>query len=332
MHNLGEIAKLINAELIGDAKFNISSLASIDQAQDQQLSYVVSDRYSKNLLASKAGAVIIHDSLKDSCTTNALIVSDVYLAFAQVSHLFKHNVIHTKGVHHSAKINNASITAGCYIGANVKIDIDTNIGANAIIEDNTSIGKNCTIGPNVTILQGSKIGDRVVIAPGVVIGSEGFGNARDANKHWHSIAHLGNVIIGDNVNIGANTTIDRGTLDNTYIHDGVRLDNLIHVAHNVIIDQDTAIAACTGIAGSAYIGKRCMIGGMVGIIGHISICDDVIVNAKSIVDKNIITPGMYTGIMPLMPHKKWQIVSIWLTKLDKITKHLNIKLNHLKGH
>jgi len=165
-----------------------------------------------------------------------------------------------------------------------------------------------------------------------VIGSEGFGNARDANKHWHSIAHLGNVMIADDVNIGANTTIDRGTLEDTHIHRGVRLDNLIQIAHNVTVGEDTAIAASTAVAGSAIIGKRCMIGGMVGIIGHISICDDVIINAKSVVDKNIIRPGMYTGIMPLMPHKKWQIISIWLTKLDKITKHLNIKLNHLKGH
>jgi len=332
MYNLGEIAKLINAELIGDAKFNISSLASIEQAQAQQLSYVVNSKYSKSLLESKAGAVIIHKSLKDSCTTNALIVPDVYLAFAQVSHLFKHHVSHAKGIHHSAKINNASIASGCCIGAHVTIGTNTSLGGNTIVEDNTSIGENCIIGPNVTILQGSKIGNRVVIAPGAVIGSEGFGNARDSNKHWHSIAHLGNVIIGDNVTIGANTTIDRGTLDNTYIHNGVRLDNLIHVAHNVIIDEDTAIAASTGIAGSTYIGKRCMIGGMVGVVGHLNICNDVIINAKSTVDKNITSPGMYTGIMPLMPHKKWQIVGVWLIKLDKIAKYLNIKLNYLKGN
>ncbi|CAC9547879.1 UDP-3-O-[3-hydroxymyristoyl] glucosamine N-acyltransferase (EC 2.3.1.191) [uncultured Gammaproteobacteria bacterium] len=194
------------------------------------------------------------------------------------------------------------------------------------------IGNNCSIGSNVSILQGSVIGSNVIIASGVVIGSEGFGNARDVNKHWHTIAHLGNVVIDDDVNIGANTTIDRGTLENTHIHRGVRLDNLIQVAHNVIIGEDSAIAASCAIAGSATIGKRCMIGGMAGIIGHINICDDVIINAKSVVNKSITVPGMYTGIMPLMPHKKWQIVSIWLTKLDKITRYLNIKLKNLKGN
>ncbi|MEJ6659515.1 MAG: UDP-3-O-(3-hydroxymyristoyl)glucosamine N-acyltransferase, partial [Candidatus Thioglobus sp.] len=253
------------------------------------------------------------------------------LAFAQITHLFKHKVLHMIGVHASAKIHNATIATNCCIGKNVSIGANTTIGANTVIEDNSVIGSNCLIGSNVNILQSSIIGNSVVIEPGVVIGSEGFGNARDSNKHWHSIAHLGNVVIGDRVHIGANTAIDRGTLEDTHIHKGVRLDNLVHIAHNVVIGEDTAIAACTGVAGSTHIGKRCMIGGMVGVVGHLNICDDVIVNAKSTIDKNITTPGIYTGIMPLMPHKKWQIVSVWLIKLDKITQYLNIKLSHLKG-
>ena len=332
MHTLGEIALLIDAELIGDSDLKIASLASIGQAKAQQLSYVVSAKYTDQLLSTQAGAVIINNSLKASCTTNALIVSDVYLAFAKLSHYFKPQVLHNSGVHASAKIKGVNIAESCCIGKNVSIGANTVIGANTIIEDNTIIGSDCNIGQNVSILQGSKIGSQVVIAPGVVIGSEGFGNARDADKHWHSIAHLGGVIIDDNVNIGANTTIDRGTLEDTRIHRGVRLDNLIHIAHNVTIGEDTAIAACTGIAGSTTIGNRCMIGGMVGIVGHLNICDDVIVNAKSTVDKNISSPGMYTGIIPLMPHKKWQIISVWLTKLDKITQYLNIKLKNLKGN
>lgn len=331
MHTLGEIARLVDAELIGDGDLAITSLASIDCAQSYQLSYVVSEKYKDQLQNTKASAVIVNKSLQKFCNTNTIVVEDVYLAFAQITHLFKNKVTPISGIHASAQTHNATIATNCCIGKNVSIGANTTIGANTVIEDNVVIGSNCEIGSNVNILQSSIIGNSVVIEPGVVIGSEGFGNARDSNKHWHSIAHLGNVVIGDRVHIGANTTIDRGTMEDTHIHKGVRLDNLVHIAHNVIIGEDTAIAACTGVAGSTHIGKRCMIGGMVGIVGHLNICDDVIVNAKSTIDKNIPTPGMYTGIMPLMPHKKWQIVSVWLTKLDKITQYLNIKLTHLKG-
>ena len=331
MHTLGEIAKLVNGELVGDSERVIHDLASIDCATSDQLSYVVSSKYQDKLASTAAGAVIINKSLQQFCTTDAIIVEDVYLAFAHITHLFKRKVVHVSGIHASANTHNASIATNCCIGRQVDIGIDTVIGANTVIEDSVMIGANCTIGSNVSILQGSIIGNNVVIESGVVIGSEGFGNARDKHKHWHTIAHLGNVVIGDNVGIGANTTIDRGTLEDTCIHQGVRLDNLVHIAHNVVIGEDTAIAACTGVAGSTHIGKRCMIGGMVGIVGHLHICDDVIVNAKSTINKNILTPGMYTGVMPLMPHKKWQIVGVWLTKLDKITQYLNIKLTHLKG-
>lgn len=331
MHTLGEIAKLVNAKLVGDSELTIASLASIDCAKSGQLSYVVSEKYQDQLSNTQASAVIISKSLQKFCNTNALVVDDVYLAFAQITHLFKHKVTHTNGIHASADTDNATVAPNCCIGEQVSIGTDTTIGANTVIEDNTTIGINCTIGSNVSILQGTTIGSHVVIESGAVIGSEGFGNARDKHKRWHSIAHLGNVVIGDDVNIGANTAIDRGTLENTYINRGVRLDNLVHIAHNVTIGEDSAIAACTGVAGSTRIGKRCMIGGMVGVVGHLNICDDVVVNAKSTVDKNITISGVYTGIMPLMPHKKWQIVGVWLTKLDKITQYLNIKLTHLKG-
>jgi UDP-3-O-[3-hydroxymyristoyl] glucosamine N-acyltransferase len=331
MHTLGEIAKLVNGELVGDDELKIISLASIDCAKSGQLSYVVSEKYKDQLSNTQASAVIISKPLQKYYNTNVIIVEDVYLAFARITHLFKHRVTHTTGIHASAKTHNATIAPNCCVGKNTTLGVNTTIGVNTIIEDNSSIGDNCIIGSNVSILQGCTIGNNTVIESGAVIGSEGFGNARDKQKRWHSIAHLGNVIIGDRVNIGANTTIDRGTLEDTLIHHGVRLDNLVHIAHNVVIGEDTAIAACSGVAGSTQIGKRCMIGGMVGVVGHLSICDDVIVNAKSTIDKNITVAGMYTGIMPLMPHKKWQIISVWLTKLDKIAQYLNIKLTHLKG-
>ena len=176
----------------------------------------------------------------------------------------------------------------------------------------------------------SQIGRNCVISPGAVIGSEGFGNARDADKKWSPIAHLGNVLIGNNVSIGANTTIDRGTISDTEIHDGVKIDNLIHIAHNVIIGKDTAIAAKTGIAGTTIIGKRCMIGGAVGIVGHLKITDDVVINATSTVNRDITKPGVYTGFVPLMLHSEWKKVGIWLTKLDKIATFMKIKLKNIR--
>ena len=331
MYTLGEIAKFIDAKIVGDSAVKIDSIASATTARNTQLTYISGKKHKQELVNSQASAVILSKELLNDCPTNALIVDDVYLAFAKITHYFKKQITHQTGVHSSAKINNAKIADNCVIGENVIIGNNSIINANAVIEDNVVIGDNVYLHPNTSILQGCLIGNNVIISPGVVIGSEGFGNARDNQGHWHSIAHLGNVIIGNNVTIGANTTIDRGTIDNTEIHDGVRLDNLIQVAHNVIIGEHTAIAASAAIAGSATIGKRCMIGGMVGIIGHINICDDVMIGGKSIVDKNIKMPGMYTGVMPLMPHKQWQNVGLWLVKLDKIIKYLNIKLKNLKG-
>jgi len=330
MYTLGEIAKFIDAEIVGDSTIKIDSIASVATAKYTQLSYVVGQKHKQALIDSQAGAVILNKELLSDCPTNALVVDDTYLAFAKITHYFKKQTTHQKGIHPSAKINNAKISENCVIGENVIIGNNSIISANTVIEDNVIIGDNVYLHPNITILQGCLVGNNVVISPGVVIGSEGFGNARDSQDHWHSIAHLGIVAIGNDVTIGANTTIDRGTLDNTEIHNGGRLDNLIQIAHNVVIGEHTAIAASTGIAGSVTIGRRCMIGGMVGIIGHINICDDVIIGAKSLVNKNIITPGMYTGVMPLMPHKQWQNVSLWLTKLDKIVKYLNIKLKKIK--
>ncbi len=330
MRTLGEIADLIDAKLIGDSNAIISGMASLTQADNHQISYITSAKHCNDLRTSNAGAVILNARFLDSCQTNALLVKDTYLAFAHLSHFFKKPAATSSGIHSSAVLNQAKIGAHCVIGAGVVLGKHVTIGAHCIIEDGVCIGNNTHLQPNTTVLRDCSIGDNTVISSGAVIGSEGFGNAQDSQKHWHTVAHLGNVVIGKNVTIGANTTIDRGTLDNTEIHDGVRIDNLVHIAHNVIIGQDCAIAACTGIAGSTVLGKRCMIGGMVGIVGHLTLCDDVIVNAKSTVDKNIKHKGVYTGITPLMTHKQWQNVSLWLTKLDKITRYLGIKLNDLK--
>ena len=330
---LEEIAKLIDAKILGDSSKEISGINTLINANSQQISYAVSKKYENLLATSNAGAVIVDQSLKDHCSTNILLVNNVNLAYSILTHKFKYlqniNDLHL-GSEVLDSFNDVDISPSCIIGKNVFIGRNSFIGANCVLEDNVNIGKNSRIESNVTIQNGTQIGKNCVISPGVIIGSEGFGNARDTDKKWHAIAHLGNVIIGDDVSIGANTTIDRGSIDNTEIHNGVKIDNLVHIAHNVIIGENTAIAATTGIAGTTIIGKRCMIGGMVGIVGQLTITDDVIVNATSTVNRNITKPGIYTGFVPLMLHSEWKKVGIWLTKLDKIATLLKIKLKNIK--
>ena len=334
--SLEKITELIGATLIGDPATEINGISTLTDAKVNQISYVVSDKYINSLSNTKAGAVILPKKLKEHCPTNALIVDDAYLAFAKITHQFKHynsriNNSPTKAIIDiTASVEDVTISPGCVIGKNVSIGKNTIIDPNCIIEDEVSIGENSSIGANVTIQRECRLGKRCNILPGAVIGSEGFGNARDEQKNWQSIAHLGRVCIGDDVSIGANTTIDRGTIDDTVIHNGVKIDNLVQIAHNVIIGENTAIAAKTGIAGTTTIGKRCMIGGMVGIVGHLTITDDVIINATSTVNRSITKPGIYTGFFPLMTHSDWKKAGMWLTKLDKITKILKIKLKNLK--
>jgi len=330
---LEEIAKLIGASVHGEPSKVITRINTLVDAKSDQISYAVSKKYKNSLINSNAGAIIIDKKLVEHCPTNALLVENVYLAYSILTHKFKHyqNISHFKTASQLKNFySNANIAESCIIGKNVTIGKNTSIGVNCVIEDDVTIGINSLIESNVTIHKGCEIGKKCVISSGVVIGSEGFGNARDQNNQWHPIAHLGVVIIGDAVSIGANTTIDRGSIDNTEIHSGVKIDNLVHIAHNVIIGSDTAIAAKTGIAGTTIIGKRCMIGGMVGIVDHLKITDDVIVNATSTVNRNITKPGIYTGFVPLMLHSEWKKAGVWLTKLDKIATLLKIKLKNIK--
>ncbi|SGZ85088.1 UDP-3-O-[3-hydroxymyristoyl] glucosamine N-acyltransferase [Bathymodiolus thermophilus thioautotrophic gill symbiont] len=330
MYILKDIATFIDAELIGDASIKINSLATSFNAQKDQLTYVASNKYKSDLPTLTAGAVIITKDLLKDCPTNALVVNDVYLAFAQITHYFKQPPTCFDGVHTSAQINSKNIAKNCTIGAHVRIGKDCTIGANTVIEQGVTIGNNVIIQPNVTVLQNCTIGNNVSLSAGVVIGSEGFGNALDSQGHWHTIAHLGNVVIGNDVAIGANTVIDRGTLEDTQIHNGVRLDNLVHIAHNVSLGENTAIAAGVTIGGSVTLGMRCQIGGGAVIASHIHLADDVVITGASTVDKHL-DKGRYTGFTSISPHSDWKRTQIWLLKLDKITQYLNIQLKHLKG-
>ncbi|MDC9715257.1 MAG: UDP-3-O-(3-hydroxymyristoyl)glucosamine N-acyltransferase [Gammaproteobacteria bacterium] len=329
MYTLGELSGFIDAEIIGDESLNIIGLASSANAQKNQLTYISGAKYKSDLINSTAGAVILTKNLLDDCPTNALVVDNVYLAFAKITHYFKQQPTHLSGIHISAKINSQNIANSCTIGEDVVIGKNCTIGANTTIEQGVKIGDNTTIQANVTILQNSIIGNSVIISAGVVIGSEGFGNALDNQSRWYSIAHLGNVIIGNDVNIGANTVIDRGTLEDTQIHSGVRLDNLVHIAHNVILGANTAIAAGVTIGGSAILGKRCQVGGGTVIASHMHLADDVVITGASTVDKHL-KKGHYTGFTSISPHSNWKRSQFWLLKLDKIVKYLNITPKNLK--
>ena len=328
---LKEIAELVGGSIEGDSSKLIKGIGALDSANSSQISYAVNEKYRNSLKNSNAGAFIVNKSLKQFCRRNTILVENVYLAYSILSHKFKvtQNIEHFQ-YGYQLSYPDSKIAASSLIGQNVKIGKGSIIGVNCVIEDNVSIGSNSTIESNVTIHRECQIGSNCIISPGTVIGSEGFGNARDANKKWSPIAHLGKVLIGDNVSIGVNTAIDRGSISDTEIHNGVKIDNLIHIAHNVIIGEDTAIAAKTGIAGTTVIGKRCMIGGAVGIVGHLKITDDVVINATSTVNRDITKPGVYTGFVPLMLHSDWKKVGIWLTKLDKIATFLKIKLKNIR--
>ena len=328
---LKEIADIVGGSIEGNSSKSINGIGTLDSANSNQISYAVSTKYKDSLKSSNAGAFIINKDLKYLCLNDSIIVDNVYLAYSILTHKFKVNQnIQNLSYDQQLIYPNSYIAANSLIGLNVMIGTKSTIGANCVIEDNVKVGSNTLIESNVIIQKGCQIGDNCVISPGAVIGSEGFGNARDANQKWSAIAHLGNVLIGDNVSIGANTTIDRGTISDTEIHNGVKIDNLIHIAHNVVIGEDTAIAAKTGIAGTTIIGKRCMIGGAVGIVGHLKITDDVVINATSTVNRDITKSGVYTGFVPLMLHSEWKKVGIWLTKLDKIATFMKIKLKNIR--
>ena len=326
---LKELAEKLTAELRGDPNIVITQLAPLPQAQMGAISFLADPKYREALKNTHASAVMVTAEFADQCPCAALIMKDPYWGFAKVAELFDTTPCPTTGIHpqavvaKTAKIGaKVSIAAGCVVGDHVTIGDGSVIKANTVIEDGVNIGKYCLIQPNVTIYHHCILGDYVVIHANSVIGSDGFGNARDQSGKWIKIPQLGRVVIGNHVEIGASTTIDRGALGDTIIHDNARLDNQIQIAHNVEIGEGTAMAACTGVAGSAKIGKHCMIGGAVGIVGHIEICDQVGITAQSGISKSITEPGVYSASMPALPVKKWMKLCAWFRKLDELAERI----------
>lgn len=311
-YTLGEIAAKIKAELHGDPDCKINGIAPLDTAASGKISFLSNRRYASQLKNTAASAVILKQDDMDACPVHSLVCEDPYVAYAHVARLLNPPRSAVPGLHPSSIIaDNADIDDSVEIGPHVTVESGVRISANSIIDAGCFIGKDTVIGrntrlyPNVVICAGVTIGRDCILHPGVVIGADGFGIANEEGK-WLKIPQIGGVTIGNEVEIGANTSIDRGALGNTVIADGVKIDNQVQIGHNVRIGEDTAIAGCVGIAGSTRVGKRCMIGGAVGISGHIDIADDVVIMAMAGIANSIKESGVYASAIPAMDVRKWR--------------------------
>lgn len=341
--SLARIAELVGARVKqGAPEITLERLASLESAQPGDLSFLSDARYGALAAATRASAVLVTEALAGSlpATAQPLLVADPYLAFAKVARWFESQVNGDRrqsgGAHQSATVEPGAILgAGVRIGARAVIEAgaeigdDCVIGAGVVVGAGASIGAGARIAANVTIYSECVIGRAVIVHSGTVIGSDGFGFAREGAR-WVKIPQLGRVVIGDDVEIGANCAIDRGALDDTVIGDGCKLDNLIQIAHNVRIGAHSALAGCVGVAGSARIGERCMIGGGAGILGHLEICDDVVISAMSLVTRSIGKPGFYTGVFPLMENRDWERSGVLVRQLPQMRQRLRELERHIK--
>ncbi|WP_286911815.1 MULTISPECIES: UDP-3-O-(3-hydroxymyristoyl)glucosamine N-acyltransferase [unclassified Pseudomonas] len=325
---LGQLAEALGATLQGPEALQITGLATLQEAGPGQLSFLANPQYRKFLDNSQAAAVLLKAADAEGFAGNALIVPDPYLAYARISHLFDPKPKAEAGIHPSAVVaEDAQVDASASIGPFAVIESGARIGANVSIGAHCVIGARCVVGeggwlaPRVTLYHDVTIGKRVVIQSGAVIGGEGFGFANEKGV-WRKIAQIGGVTIGDDVEIGVNTAVDRGALSDTRIADGVKLDNQIQIAHNVQIGEHTAMAACVGISGSTRIGKHCTIAGGVGMVGHIDVCDNVFVSGMTMVTRSITEPGAYSSGTAMQPLADWRKSAARIRQLDDMSKRL----------
>ncbi|QOH68723.1 UDP-3-O-(3-hydroxymyristoyl)glucosamine N-acyltransferase [Pseudomonas juntendi] len=325
---LGQLAEALGATLKGPEALQITGLATLQEAGPGQLTFLANPQYRKYLDNCQAGAVLLKAADAESFAGNALVVADPYLAYARISHLFDPKPKAVAGIHPSAVVaEDAQVDASASIGPFAIIESGARIGANVSIGAHCFIGARCVVGeggwlaPRVTLYHDVTIGKRVVIQSGAVIGGEGFGFANEKGI-WRKIAQIGGVTIGDDVEIGVNTAVDRGALSDTRIGDGVKLDNQIQIAHNVQIGDHTAMAACVGISGSTRIGKHCMLAGGVGLVGHIDVCDNVFISGMTMVTRSITEPGSYSSGTAMQPLADWRKSAARIRHLDDMAKRL----------
>ena len=325
---LGQLAEFLGATLRGPADKQITGLATLQEAGPDQVSFLANPQYRKFLATTQAAAVLLKPTDAEGYAADALLVPDPYLAYARISHLFDPKPEAAVGVHPTAVVAAdafvdpaASVGAYAVIESGARIAAGVTIGAHCFIGARSVIGEGGWLAPRVTLYHDVRIGQRVVIQSGAVLGGEGFGFANEKGV-WQKIAQIGGVTIGDDVEIGVNTAIDRGAMDDTRIGNGVKLDNQIQIAHNVQIGDHTAMAACVGISGSAKIGKHCMLAGGVGLVGHIEICDGVFVTGMTMVTRSITEPGSYSSGTAMQPAAEWRKSAARMRHLDDMARRL----------
>ncbi len=326
--SLKELADFVNAGFQGDPETLVSGIATLENAQPGDLSFFSNRKYYRFLTATRAGIVILKAEDVQHCPTNAIITDDPYLSYARLAAWLTADQSRSALIHNTAIVGkdtqlgkDVALAANVVIGEQCNIGNNVSLDAGCVIADGVTIGENTHCHPNVSIYKNVRIGKNTLIHSGVVIGSDGFGIANEQGK-WIKVPQLGSVQVGDNVEIGANTTIDRGAIEDTIIENGVKLDNLIQIAHNVHIGENTAIAGCVGIAGSTTIGRNCAIGGGAGILGHLSITDQVHITATSLVTKSISKPGVYSSGTPLQENALWHKNFVRFKQLDSMARRL----------
>ena len=325
---LGQLAERLGAELRGAEGKAISGLATLQEAGPDQLSFLANPQYRKFLADSRAAAVLLTPADAEGSSGNALVVANPYLAYAELSHLFDPKPKAQPGIHATAVVAadaqvdpSASVGPYVVIESGARIGAGVTLGAHCVVGARTVIGEGGWLAPRVTLYHDVRIGKRVVIQSGAVIGGEGFGFAKEKGA-WQKIAQIGGVTLGDDVEVGANTTIDRGALSDTLIGNGVKLDNQIMIAHNVQVGDNTAMAGCVGISGSTRIGRNCMIAGGVGMVGHIEVCDDVFVTGMTMVTRNITEPGAYSSGTAMQTAADWKKSAARIRQLDDMARRL----------
>lgn len=328
LFTLGQLAERLGATLRGDPLRPIRGLATLQDAGPEHLAFLSNAQYRKHLANTKAGVVLLAPVDAEGYAGDALLIDNPYLAFAQLSHLFDRKPIASSGVHPTAVVaQDAQVDASASVGAyaviegGARIAANVTIGAHCVIGARSEIGEGGWLAPRVTLYHDVRIGKRVVIQSGAVLGGEGFGFANQKGV-WQKIAQIGGVVLGDDVEVGANTTIDRGALADTLIGNGVKLDNQIMIAHNVQVGDHTAMAGCVGISGSTKIGKHCMIAGGVGMVGHIEVCDNVFVTGMTMVTRSITEPGAYSSGTAMQTAADWKKSAARIRQLDDMARRL----------
>jgi len=325
---LAELAHRCHGELRGDPDYRINRIATLEAAGPHDIAFVAGEKYLSQLAVTHAGAVVLGNADAGLYSGNMLLSENPRLCFTCVAAMLHPPVRPPAGVDAKAAIQtSADIATDAAIGPHAVVESGARVGRGVVIGAGCYVGRGAVIGDgtwlhaNVTIGADCVLGQRCIVHPGAVIGSDGFGYARDGAR-WEKTPQLGRVTIGDDVEIGANTTIDRGALGDTVIERGVKLDNLIHIAHNVHIGEDTAMAACVGIAGSTRVGKRCTLAGQVGVVGHIEIADDVHITGATVVSHTIRQAGTYSSGTPLESYSSWLKNAVRMRQLDEMARRL----------